>query len=129
MSLLVSPALKAATLALWRDALAGGALLCVQGTQPTSTASGIDPGDVVGSVPLPLGAVATTGSTVTLTVDPLPALSAAAGAVGWVRAVDSLGATVFDDDAGLPASGATVVFSNLTVATGGELDPLLVLTL
>lgn len=121
---------KLATLTAWRDALAGGALLCMSGEQPASTAAAVSEVDVVVSVPLLAGALATVGDFVTLTLDPAPTLSAKSGIVGWVRAVDSVGAVVFDADAGLPGTGAAAVFvDSLSIAVGGEVDPVIGLTL
>ncbi len=125
----VGTSIKQSTLLVWRDALNGGALQCMVGTPPTGIADAVDSGDIIVSVPAGMGTVATVGDTVTLTVDPDPVLSGNAGTVGWVRAVTSAGAVVFDALAGLPGSGAAAILSSLNIDVGGEADPRIVLTL
>lgn len=125
----VSTSIKHATLTLWRDALNGGALQCMAGTPPTGIAGTVNAGDIIVAVPVGLGTITTVGDAVTLTVDPDPVLSGNAGTVGWVRAVTSAGAVVFDALAGLPGSGAEAVISSLSIAVGGEADPRITLSL
>ena len=125
----VSTSIKQSTLTLWRDALNGGALQCMTGTPPTGIADAVDAGDIIVSVPVALGTVTTVGDAVTLTVDPDPVLSGNAGTVGWVRAVTSAGAVVFDALAGLPGSGAAAIVSDLNIAVGGEADPRIILSM
>lgn len=102
------------------DAGAGaGEIRIYSGTQPAT-------GDALGGTNVLLGTIvlsdpAGTIANGVLTFSPMSddTSADADGTITWVRIVDSDGNFCVDMDAGISGSGATVVFTSVTVVTGG----------
>lgn len=111
------------------NAAGGGAIHLYAGTMPAS------PENAPASAPLAIidlpsncGTVGEAGTLATFTFAPVVGNAASSGQVVWARYVDGAGVAIYDETAGLPGSGAAVVFTdNKTPAStqifaGGEIQ-------
>lgn len=124
MSAPLSLAARQARLLALRSLLDGGSMR-VYPNAPPATPDSATTETLLSTVVLatPAGAIGVSGvlATLTLTTPQVDSVDAT-GVIGWVRFVDSTGAGVMDLQAGAVGSGMPVIFTNLQVYAGGEVQ-------
>lgn len=124
MSALLSLAARQARLLALRSLLDGGSMR-VYTNAPPATPESATTETLLSTVPLanPAGAIGVSGvlAALTLTTPQVDTVDAT-GVIGWVRFVEPNGAGVMDLPAGAVGSGMPVIFTNLQVYAGGEVQ-------